>query len=320
MSQLVGIVLALCLVFQVSAAATLCNGHAELCSRPFNEVTFYSTHASFAQTSPTKPSKPGTQYKSISDQLNDGVRGLHLNIQQGDTATEVVLCYPDCDVNNGGTLQTTLKTVKTWLDANTNDVLTIFLEGVGTDASPAGVIKAFTDTGLDEYALKGKPSSWPTLSSLIADDTRLVVFVEEPSIAATNTQGYFIPYAGNVLKLDGPFKYGAEWTCGPWNRTTESIMLIPHFIVQTATYNGKTYGNMPYPFNLGTTNGYQYEWHAVVCRGGQSIWINFMEVDFYDQGDVKTPTLKLNALPIPNYSVNDYYPTFFDADPDLPDL
>ncbi|KAJ2598198.1 hypothetical protein H4R99_004198 [Coemansia sp. RSA 1722] len=312
--------LALYLALQVSAAATLCNGHEELCSRRFNEVTFISTHASFAQTSATKPSTPGTQYKSIKEQLDDGVRGLHLNIQQGSSASQVVLCYPDCDVNSGGTLQTTLKVVKEWLDANENDVVSIFLEGVATDASPAAVIKAFSDTGLDDYALKGKPSAWPTLSSMISSGTRLVVFVEEPSIVAANTQGYFITYAGVVLKLDGPFNYGAEWTCGPWNKTTESILLIPHFIVQTASYNGKTYTNMPYPFNLGTTNGYQYEFHAVSCRGGQSIWVNFMEVDFYDQGDIKTPTLKLNELPYPGYDIDSFYPEFYDEDPDLPDL
>ncbi|KAJ2818201.1 hypothetical protein IWW50_005902 [Coemansia erecta] len=164
----------------------------------------------------------------------------------------------------------------------------------------------------------GKPKTWPTLDTMINDNTTLVVFAEDANIAAANTKGYFISYEGVVLKLDGPFNYGAEWTCGPWNRTTESIMLIPHFIVQTATYGGTTYNNLPYPFNLGTTNGYQYESHAVVCRGGQSIWINFMEVDFYDQGDVKTPTLKLNALSYDGDESKNFYPEFFDADPDAP--
>ncbi|KAJ2722818.1 hypothetical protein GGI07_003073 [Coemansia sp. Benny D115] len=324
MTRLFGLLVVLCMALHMSAgvdaAATLCNGHAELCDRPFNDITNYSTHASFAQTSTSRPAAPGTQYKSIQEQLDDGVRGLHLNIQMGSSASEVVLCYPDCDVNNGGTLTATLKIVKQWLDANENEVVTVFLEGVATDASPAAVIKAFTDSGADDYALKGKPTTWPTLGKMIAAGTRLVVFVEEPAVAAANTQGYFIPYAGNVLKLDGPFNYGAEWTCGPWNRSTESIMLIPHFIVQTSTYKGVTYHNMPYPFNLGTTNGYQYEAHAVNCRGGQSIWINFMEVDFYDQGDVKTPTLKLNELSYPGDDIKNFYPEFFDEDPDLPKL
>ncbi|KAJ2738248.1 hypothetical protein H4R23_001275 [Coemansia sp. Cherry 401B] len=311
-----------CLALQLSggayAATKACNQHEELCARAYNDVTYISTHASFAVTSQTKPTKPGTQFKGIKEQLEDGVRGLHLNIMQGASASEVSLCYPDCTVNDGGVLEDTLVTVKTWMDANPNDVVTIFLEGVGTDASPSAVVRAFTDSGIYKYMLPGKPSTWPTLDKMTSDGTTLVVFAEDPNIASANVKGSFIPYAGTVLKLDGPFSYGAEWTCGPWNRTTESIMLIPHFIVQTSTYNGATYNNMPYPFSLGTTNGYQYESHAVVCRGGQSIWINFMEVDFYDQGDVKTPTLKLNALPYDGYNVKDFYPDFFDADPDAP--
>ncbi|KAJ2084268.1 hypothetical protein H4R24_000210 [Coemansia sp. RSA 988] len=307
-------------VIVVAADTKLCNQHEELCSRPYNDVTFVSTHASFALTSQKRPKVPGTQYKGIADQLKDGVCGLHLNIMQGSSASEVSLCYPDCTVNDGGKLLDTLNVVKKWMDANKNDVVTIFLEGMGTDASPTAVVKAFTDSGLDKYALKGAPKKWPTLESMIDDGTTLVVFAEDSSIAAANSKGYFIPYGDTVLKLEGPFKYGDEWTCGPWNRTTQSIMLIPHFIVQTASYNGVTYNNMPYPFNLGTTNGYQYEFHAVSCRGGQSIWINFMEVDFYDQGDVMTPTLKLNSLPYKDDGPENFYPKFFDADPDTPNV
>ncbi|KAJ2362275.1 hypothetical protein H4S02_011427, partial [Coemansia sp. RSA 2611] len=143
--------------------------------------------------------------------------------------------------------------------------------------------------------------------------TTLVVFSDDAGLVAANIKGYFIPHGDIVLRLDGPFTYGSEWTCGPWNRRYESILVIPHYIVQTATYNGVTYKDMPYPFNLGTTNGYQYEFHAITCRGGQSIWINFMEVDYYSEGDVKTPTLKLNALPYPNDNVANFYPQFFDA-------
>ncbi|KAI9506013.1 PLC-like phosphodiesterase, partial [Coemansia spiralis] len=156
----------------------VCNQHSELCSRAYNDVTFISTHASFALTNATRPSVPGTQYKSITQQLNDGVRGLHLNIVQGTKATDVWLCYPDCNVNNGGTLQDTLSTVKSWMDSNKNDVVTIFLEGNATTASPSAVLSAFTQSGIDKYALTGKPTTWPTLGSMIDDGTTLVVFAE----------------------------------------------------------------------------------------------------------------------------------------------
>ncbi|KAJ2785030.1 hypothetical protein H4R18_000738 [Coemansia javaensis] len=300
----------------VGAATTQCNQHEELCARAYNEVTYISTHASFAVTNQTQPTRPGTQFRGIREQLDDGVRGLHLNLKQ--PTAVVSLCYPTCDVNNGGPLVDTLRVVKEWLDANRNDVVTLFLEGTSADATPDAVARAFADSGIDKYALRGKPAAWPTLGAMIGNGTTLVVFAEDAAIAAESPQGYIIPYRGTVLRLDGPFAYGAPWTCGPWTRTSESIMLIPHYIVQTASYNGVAYANMPYPFHLGTTNGYQFEFHAVNCRASQSIWINFMEVDFYDQGDVKTPTLKLNSLPYPGDSPDNFYPEFYDADPDLP--
>ncbi|KAJ2002631.1 hypothetical protein GGI04_003261 [Coemansia thaxteri] len=255
----------------------------------------------------------GTQYFGIQQQLNDGIRGLHLNITQGALATDVSLCYPDCNAYNGGTLKDTLTIVKEWLDANQRDVVTIFLESALIRANPAAVLKAFADSGADKYVLPGKPAAWPTLQSMIGNRTTLVVFADDNALVAANTKGYFIPLPDIVLRLEGPFAYGTEWTCGPWARRYESILVIPHLIVQTATYNGRTYTDMPYPFNLGTTNGYQYEYHAVNCRGSQSIWVNFMEVDYYSEGDVFTPTLKLNALPYPNDDVSNFYPKFFDA-------
>ncbi|KAJ1663652.1 hypothetical protein EV178_004771 [Coemansia sp. RSA 1646] len=294
----------------------LCNQHSELCTRAYNDVSFISTHASFAVTDKTRPSVPGTQYKGIQDQLNDGVRGLHFNLTKGSTASSVLLCFPDCSVNNGGELADALKIVKSWLDSNKNDVVTIFLEGLSMDASPAYVMNAFTSSGADKYALKGKPATWPTLGDMIDAGTTLVVFSESAAVANANTKGYFIPYDGNVLRLEGPYTYGYEWQCGPWDRSTQSILLIPHYIVQTASYNGKSYNDMPYPFSLGITNGYQLEYHAVTCRSGQSIWVNFMEVDYYDQGDVFTPTLKMNSLPYTGDDDSNFYPVFFDADPD----
>ncbi|KAJ2897335.1 hypothetical protein GGI21_004952, partial [Coemansia aciculifera] len=172
----------------------------------------------------------GTQYFGIQQQLNDGIRGLHLNITQGATASDVSLCYPDCNAYNGGSLKDTLTIVKTWLDNNQRDVVTIFLESALLKANPAAVIKAFSDSGADKYVLMGKPATWPTLQSMIGNQTTLVVFSDDAGLVAANTKGYFIPIPNIVLRLDGPFTYGAEWTCGPWTRRYESILLIPHYI------------------------------------------------------------------------------------------
>ncbi|ORX69302.1 hypothetical protein DL89DRAFT_224431, partial [Linderina pennispora] len=164
----------------VLAANKKCNGSSELCSRAFNEVSHISTHASFAMVDSSNSSLPGTQYKNIKQQLEDGVRGLHLDIYKGSTAGSVNLCFPDCSVINGGTLAATLEIVKAWLDGNPNEVVTIFLDGAETTADPAAVEQAFVSSGIDTYMLpsKAETGKWPTLEKMIADGTRLVVFAE----------------------------------------------------------------------------------------------------------------------------------------------
>lgn len=312
---LLAILLYLSAVSIAAADSSLkCNGYEELCSRSYNDITYMTTHASFAVTSKDTPGKPGTQYHDIKQQLADGVRGFHLTIQQGPTTSDVRMCYLDCSVNDGGDLQNALVDIKKWMDANKNDVVTVFLESVGADAAPAAVLDSFVKSGIDDYAYAPSPAipaDWPSLETMIKSDKRLVVFVESSAISGGNPKGYFIPYDGVVKKTDGPFNHGDGWTCGPYGGYKGTIMLLPHYIIQTATYKGVKYTNMPYPFGLGSMNGFQFEFHAAACRSAQSIWVNFPMVDFYDEGHVKTSTQKFNALPYKGDDSSNFYPEFY---------
>jgi hypothetical protein len=79
-----------------------------------------------------------------------------------------------------GTLQNYLGSMKTWLDQNENQVLTLLLvNGDGQPVSQFGDV--FASAGLDSYAYTPphtlKPSEWPTLQTLIDNNDRLVVFL-----------------------------------------------------------------------------------------------------------------------------------------------
>ena len=50
--------------------------------------------------------------------------------------------------------------------------------------------------------------------------------------------------------------------------------------------------------------------HTSDCRMTQTIWPNFLMVDFYDQGDAVQVTMQFNSLPIPKEKIDDYYPNF----------
>jgi hypothetical protein len=79
------------------------------------------------------------------------------------------------------TLQSWLSEIKTWMDKNTNDVVTVLL--VNSDnASPSDLGLQFSASGIDKLAYTPPststiPKAWPTLDTLIGNNTRLITFV-----------------------------------------------------------------------------------------------------------------------------------------------
>ena len=105
----------------VATAQTACNGYAELCGRLYSTVTFVGAHDSaFVGTAVTK-----NQYVSVADQLSSGVRMLQS--QTHDLDGEIEMCHTSCLLEDAGTLASFLANIKTFLDANPNEVVTLLL-------------------------------------------------------------------------------------------------------------------------------------------------------------------------------------------------
>lgn len=151
-----------------------CNGHSELCSRRYSNITFVGAHDSPF----VGDDIADNQEVSIAEQLELGVRFL-----QGQTHIEggtIRLCHTLCFLRDAGPLEEMLTPVKTFLDSNPNEVVTLLLtnqdgvEGTAFDA-------VFKGTGLDQYAYVPEDEmtldQWPTLGDLIARDKRLVIFM-----------------------------------------------------------------------------------------------------------------------------------------------
>lgn len=84
---------------------------------------------------------------------------------------------------DAGPLQDYLGTVKTWLDANPNEVVTLLItNGDGLDINRFGA--AFEAVGLDSYAFVPSGTlalaDWPTLGTMISAGQRVVVLMGEP--------------------------------------------------------------------------------------------------------------------------------------------
>jgi len=173
---------------------TVCNGQAELCSRPYGNVTFLGSHDSYAySTDPIILSRD--QEVNITAQLDLGVRFLQA---EGHLDSEEVLsfCHTSCLLFNGGTVQAYLTTVKTWLDANPDEVLTfLFTNDDGLSISETWA-PAFIAAGIDtvSYIPPNNPmtrSDWPTLGDMISNGTRVVTFMDA---GADGTDGPPVDY------------------------------------------------------------------------------------------------------------------------------
>lgn len=159
-------------------AATTCNGRSEFCSRSYSNISLVGAHDSpFVGDLPTD-----NQNINITEQLERGVRFLqgqtHKNIEG-----ELDMCHTSCFLKDAGSLVSFLETVKTWLDGNPNEVVTLLITN-GDNVNITEFDSAFDQSGIKKYAFVPSSSpnplsinDWPTLQELIDAGTRLVAFL-----------------------------------------------------------------------------------------------------------------------------------------------
>ncbi len=162
-----------------------CNGSPSLCDRLYSNITLVGAHDSaFVGFLPTE-----NQYTSVSQQLGSGIRFLQAQTHLWNGGIE--MCHTSCVELNAGSLATYLTPVKTFLDANPDEVVTMLL--TNGDAIPVSQFAAvFKSVGLDLYAFAPSQTlalaDWPTLGSLIDQGRRLIVFMGTHSSPRPLTQ------------------------------------------------------------------------------------------------------------------------------------
>ncbi|EMD00951.1 hypothetical protein BAUCODRAFT_190188 [Baudoinia panamericana UAMH 10762] len=158
----------------------VCNGNAAFCSRQYSNVSLIGTHDSAFVGNIIDPRV--NQDRAVTDQLNAGIRFLQAQTHMKRSVLE--MCHTSCAELDAGSLRTYLSTVKTWLDANPNEAVTMLL--VNGDNVAASVFDAVCSaTGLRDYAFVPSTSpaqlpigDWPTYGEMIAAGTRLVMFLD----------------------------------------------------------------------------------------------------------------------------------------------
>ncbi|WFD05823.1 hypothetical protein MVES1_001157 [Malassezia vespertilionis] len=296
-------------------AGTECNGYSELCNRKYSNVTFVGTHDSYAVGS--METLGANQKNTVPQQLDDGMRVLQVQAHKMDDSEKdsgIFLCHTDCDIFNGGTMESFLGDVKSWIRANPNEVVTLII--ANNDNLPATQFAtAFGSTGLDKYAYKPgtarqSKTSWPTLQKMIDQKTNLVVFMDYK----TNLKQvpYIIPEFNNVWEnafdqTSSPFNCTPDRFSGD---TSQMMFLHNYFLDKESSIVGRTFV-VPNVDKLNQTNTQKNIADSVDrCYKQQGTYPTFILLDFYDvtNDEPLQATAQMNNVPFKQLRVNETTP------------
>lgn len=182
-------------------------------SLPFNKYAFLTTHNSFSITGVTRLTFYN-QEDSVTDQLNNGVRALMLDVY--DFRDDIWLCH-----SLGGTCYDltafepaiyTLREVEAFLLRNPSEIVTLILED--HVSSHQGLTKLFNMTGLGKYwfpvqNMPQKGEDWPIVSDMIKHNHRLLVFTSNRSKESAEGIAYQWNYMVENQYMEMVM---AEWT------------------------------------------------------------------------------------------------------------
>lgn len=220
------------------------------------------------------------------------------------------LCHSSCDLLDAGTLQDWLTEIKTWMDTNVNDVVTVLLVNAD-DATPAELGAHFANSGITEYAYSPPsttiiPQQWPTLQSLIANNTRLITFVA--NIPTPDPEfPYLLDEFTFVFENDFENEDPTDYSCNPDRPTQFStpeaaadsgrMFLMNHFLYDVQLFGiqspNASYVNVTNAQNgLGSLGSQLVECQNVY--GGQAP--TFVLVDFFNVGPAISSVDLINGI------------------------
>ncbi len=278
---------------QPERRASVCNGDSSLCARLYSNVTFIGAHDSYAIDN---ASIAANQNVSIAQQLADGVRMLQAQAHPANASTPgrgasgVQLCHTNCQLFNGGSLETWLGSIKSWSDANPTEVVTLLIvnnEGI----PPSSFATAYESVGLTAKSYKpanGASSmtryQWPTLGALIDAGTPIVSFLAQG--ADTSSVPYLLPEFSsmwetpyNQVDVANGFNCSIDRIASGAN--AQDIMYLSNQFKDLSVFGASSGLTYPDKASLGTTNSEASIMRSSgICAQANARWPNFILLDF----------------------------------------
>lgn len=254
---------------------------------PFNRYTWLTTHNSFARLGARSATgsvilSPQNQQDSITNQLNNGVRGLMLDMY--DFENDVWLCH-----SFGGKCYNytafqpainVLKEVQLFLESNPSEIVTIIIEDYVT--SPKGLTNVFNASGLSKYwfpvsRMPKNGGDWPKVDDMVRQNQRLVVFTSKSSKESTEGIAYEWSYVvenqyGKGGMVAGSCPNRAESQA--MNLTSRSLVLMNYFPDNPDVATACKHNSAPLISMMNTCE-----------QADGRRWPNFIAVDFYKRSD-----------------------------------
>ena len=271
-----------------------CNGSINLCSKQYHEVAYLTTHNAF-NSDEDGLLFPNQTY-NIASQLNDGVRGLMIDVYYHfGTPT----AYHSVFMLGTIPLSDIFDDIKTFLDNNPNEVVTIILECYVTAND---IENEINQSGLSSYLYTHNNSiGWPTLQNMIDNDNRLIIFTDEDDASSSQNWYHFVwDYA---VETHYSVESINDFTCD-FNRgdPLNDLFIFNHFV---------TDANLGYGLytESNDVNANPFFINRILdCQTQTNKFPNFITTDFYELGDGLDVVDQLNSIATSSIIVTEQKP------------